>query len=172
MASNLNLDAGGTRANLVIVPVSPSGEISLFTQRGAHLVADVAGWFTDESAPDTIHGLFVPISPRRMLDTRISRDAPGPGATVTRSIGATAVVPVGIASAVVANVTATDSRSAGFVTAVAAGAGLPEVSNLNLPGPGWTVPNLAVIGLGDEAVSLYSQSGTELILDVTGWFVA
>ena len=41
--SNLNLTAGETRANLVVVPVGAGGAVSLFTMGGADLIADVAG---------------------------------------------------------------------------------------------------------------------------------
>ena len=46
VASNLNVEAAGqTIANNVIVPVNQStGEVSLFTQSGGHLIADVAAW--------------------------------------------------------------------------------------------------------------------------------
>ena len=51
VASNLNLVAAETRPNLVVVPVGSGGDVSFFTQRGTHLLADVAGWFTDDTAP-------------------------------------------------------------------------------------------------------------------------
>ena len=44
--SNVNLNAGTTRANLVIVPVDNTGLISIKNKNGhIHLVADVSGWF-------------------------------------------------------------------------------------------------------------------------------
>ena len=44
--SNVNLGAGTTRANLVIVPVDNTGVISIKNNNGhLHLVADVSGWF-------------------------------------------------------------------------------------------------------------------------------
>ena len=43
--SNVNLDAGTTRANLVIVPVDNTGVITIKNKNGhLHLVADVSGW--------------------------------------------------------------------------------------------------------------------------------
>ena len=71
VVSNLNLVAGETRANLVVVPIGAGGSVSLFTSGGADLIADVAGWFTDATAPSASAGLFVPITP-----TRVSRHAP------------------------------------------------------------------------------------------------
>lgn len=40
-ASNLNYNAGGTIANLVLVPLSSDGQISVFTQSEIHLLVDV-----------------------------------------------------------------------------------------------------------------------------------
>jgi hypothetical protein len=45
-ASNLNFVAGSTVPNLVVVPVSASGEVCVFTAESAtHLIADLNGWF-------------------------------------------------------------------------------------------------------------------------------
>ena len=46
-ASNLNFSAGETVPNLVTVKLSGDGTVCFFTQRTAHLIADVAGYFTD-----------------------------------------------------------------------------------------------------------------------------
>ena len=37
-------DAGETVANMAIVPIGADGKVVLFSQSGAHLVVDVAGW--------------------------------------------------------------------------------------------------------------------------------
>ncbi len=44
-ASNLNLPAGDTRPNLVIVKVGAGGKVSFYNDAGTiDLIADVAGW--------------------------------------------------------------------------------------------------------------------------------
>ncbi|MGE0879367.1 MAG: choice-of-anchor D domain-containing protein [Acidimicrobiia bacterium] len=48
-ASNVNLVAGGTSSNLVIVKLGAGGKACLFTYAGAHLVADVVGYFPSPS---------------------------------------------------------------------------------------------------------------------------
>ena len=46
-ASNLNITAGQTRANLVIAKVGADGAVALFNSAGTvHLLADVVGYFT------------------------------------------------------------------------------------------------------------------------------
>ena len=44
-SSSLNLLAGETRPNLVVSQVGAGGEVCIFTERGTHLLADLAGWF-------------------------------------------------------------------------------------------------------------------------------
>ena len=47
LASNLNVHAGQTRANLVIAKVGADGAVALFNSNGSvHLVVDVVGYFT------------------------------------------------------------------------------------------------------------------------------
>jgi hypothetical protein len=171
VVSNLNLITGETRANLVVVPVGTDGRVSLFTSGGTDLIADVAGWFTDATAPNDSVGLFVPITPTRVLDTR--QESAPPTASVsslTRLIGATTVVPPASTTAIAANVTVTQSTGAGFVTAWPAHTALPLVSNLNTTHAGQTIPNAVVVPLGLDELSLYTQSGAHLIIDVNGWY--
>jgi hypothetical protein len=42
----LNLDRGETAPNLVVAPVGVGGKVCVFTQSGAHLLADLSGYFT------------------------------------------------------------------------------------------------------------------------------
>ncbi|MCB1250037.1 MAG: CocE/NonD family hydrolase [Acidimicrobiales bacterium] len=50
-ASNLNLDQGGTRPNLVITGIGVGGKVCLYTHEGADLIADVVGWYPAPVAP-------------------------------------------------------------------------------------------------------------------------
>src|SRR5207344_1040703 len=74
VASNLNLSLGQTRPNQAIVPLDPSGQLTLYNNAGAtDLIADVEGWY------DATPGLrFVPKTPTRILDTRIGNGGSGP----------------------------------------------------------------------------------------------
>ena len=84
--SNLNLVPGQTTPNLAVVPVGPDGSITVFSQRGTHVVVDVFGYFTNQTADPSSDGLFVPLSPSRLLDTR--RDGkPGAGGDVAIARG-------------------------------------------------------------------------------------
>ena len=46
LASDLNYAAGETRANLVVVQLPANGKVGLFTSNQAHVIFDVAGYFT------------------------------------------------------------------------------------------------------------------------------
>jgi hypothetical protein len=62
VASNINLDAAGqTRPNLVTVQPASDGSISLYTSGGAHLLADVAGYYT--FAANARAGRMFPLPP-------------------------------------------------------------------------------------------------------------
>jgi len=177
-ASNLNLERPDqTIPNLVMVPVGEGGRVLLSTQSGTHLLADVAGWFTDDAAPPGAAGLFVPVTPARVLDTREGNGAPpgplAPDATLDLVLAARGGLPAGGLGAVVLNVTATEAAAPGFVTAWPTGLPRPLASNLNLERPGQTIPNAAVVpvGAGGGSVSFYSQAGTHLVADTAGWFL-
>ena len=116
------------------MPLGPDGGIQLYTQSGTHLVVDVAGWFTDASAPERRSGLFVPVSLNRVMDTRFGL-RPAAGQTVTLSLAGAGGIPAGVA-AVVANVTATKANDAGYVTVYPNGDAAPLASNLNVGQPG------------------------------------
>jgi hypothetical protein len=173
VVSNLNVVAGETRANLVIVPLGHDGQVSLFTQRGTHLVADVTGWFTDSTAPIDTIGRFVPVTPTRVLDTRRLTTTAYPSPTASnRTVGGGSVIPIGAASAVALNATTVGSITPGFVTLWPGATPQPVVSNLNVSVAGEPVPNAVIVRLGNEGFDFYLQGGGHLIADVGGWFTA
>jgi len=45
--SNLNFDGGTSAANLASVRLSATGTLCLSANVGTHLVADIAGWYTN-----------------------------------------------------------------------------------------------------------------------------
>ena len=63
-ASNLNVVAGQTVPNMVIVPLGVNGQISIFSSVTVDLLVDVLGWFPADSS---FNGLY----PARLMDTRI-----------------------------------------------------------------------------------------------------
>src|SRR5262249_39822442 len=152
--------------------------LSVYALKSLDLIADVLGYFTDASAPDSDQGLFVPVNPNRILDTRA---VPQRGGLHTNEVVGTyradlqvagrGGVPDSGVGAVIANVTATNARTPGFVTIYPAATNQPAASNLNVDHVGQTVPNLAVARVGYEGrVSMYSLTDIDLLFDVAGWF--
>ena len=170
-SSNLNVIARQTVANLVVVPVGDAGAVDLYSSGGTHLLADVAGWFTDDTPSPSSTGLFVPVPPQRLLDTR-EGTKPSDGGQVPLAPLGRAGVPTSGVSSVVLNVTATSPVAGGFVQVLPTGqAALGSSSNLNLERTGQTVANAAIATLGDGgSVTLYTLRSTHLLADVAGWF--
>jgi hypothetical protein len=163
-ASFMNPDGSGDpRAAQLIVPVSPAG-LTIAATSGGHVIADLVGWFTGPSAPASDEGLFVPTAPTRLLDTR--REAPRLWRGGTREL----VVAIPDAAAVVTNVTITRSDDAGFVTAYPAGTDLPATSSVNATTRDDSVPNLAITRVAERGTAYFSDRGTDLIVDITGYF--
>jgi hypothetical protein len=173
LASNLNYIAGQTVPNLVQVAVGTGGRVEAFNALGAvHVVVDVAGWVAEAAEAGTA-GLFKPLPPARVLDTRIGQGGAvvGAGQTIDVQVAGAGGVPATGASAVALNLTVTDPTAASYVTAYPTGQPQPLASNLNFA-PGDTVPNRVIVRLGEAGkVSLFNHSGSaQLIADVAGWY--
>jgi hypothetical protein len=172
-ASNLNLRAGETRPNLVVVGVSPQGTIKLFNLLGTtQLVVDVVARFRGTTALDAnpagrILSLDAPV---RLVDTRIDPGVPaGPGTRSWSFATLEASMPAGVTvQGMVLNATATEATASTFLTLYPGGSSLPMASNLNVT-PGQNVPNLAVASLSpSETLDVYNLTGNvHYLFDVT-----
>ncbi|MGZ4718530.1 MAG: S8 family serine peptidase, partial [Acidimicrobiales bacterium] len=187
IASNLNWSPGTTIANLVTVKVGAGGQVSFFNAAGStNVIADVVGWYDTDAAAAVAGGtLYNPTNPTRVLESR-----PLPGniggystpwsAGLTRTLdvtgSSTGVVPPD-ATAVVLNVTVTDTTTAGFLTVFPADVTtVPTASNLNWS-PGKTIPNLVTVKLGTGAagtlgrIKIFNAAGNaNVIADVVGYY--
>ena len=65
-ASNVNFASGSTVANGVVAPIGSDGSVCVASSADAHLLVDVAGWFTGGDSG------FVGNVPLRLVDTRNS----------------------------------------------------------------------------------------------------
>lgn len=170
-ASNLNYSTGQTVSNLVTAPVGADGKVTLFNRSPgtAHLIVDVAGFYLEGAVSQP--GAFQPMAPTRFLDTR-TRNAVGPGSAVSFQAAGVHGIP-STAAAVVFNLTASEAKSFGFVTAYPSGTKRPTSSSLNYL-KDQTVPNLVTVPVGaDGKVSLFNQSSgsVQLLADVAGYFL-
>lgn len=169
--SNLNIEANETRPNLVVVPVGLNGKVSIYSLSGAHLVADVFGWFTDESAVTSSGGLFVPLNPTRILDTRDRASSPLPAGTVlSMRVAGTTLVPPNAAAAVVLNMTVTQSGGPGFLTVTPSAIGTRSVSNLNYMRPSQTIANASIVPVNVDSLDIFTLAATHVVADIAGWY--
>jgi hypothetical protein len=167
-ASNVNYPAGRPVPNAVTVPLSDRGSVCIFSERRAQVIVDVFGSFGPSGAS------FLPLDPVRLLDTRSGIGAPAgavtAGADVAVQITGRGGVPHG-ATAVVLNLTATDTPTGGYVSAFACSTSPPpgaETSNVNLL-VGQTVPNAVTVPLdGEGRMCLRASGPMQLIADVAG----
>ena len=176
LASNLNWTPGATVANLVEVRLGTGGALNFFNAAGqAQLVADLAGWVTSPSATPGAAGLYDPLVPARLLDTRdgtgAARGAVNGGYSVNLQVTGRGGVPATGVAAVVLNVTATDVSLPTYVTVWPEGTGRPLSSNLN-PAAGQTVANRVIVRVGTGGrVDLFNAAGAaNLVADVNGWY--
>ncbi len=122
-------------------------------------------------------GAFVPLSPSRVLDSRVGIGYSGAvsgGGTIGLQITGRSGVPASGVAAVVLNTTVTDTRTAGFITVFPSDAARPVASNLAFAS-GQTVANLVTVKVGaDGKVNLFNASNqpVSLVADVAGYFVA
>ncbi len=173
VVSNLNWTAGETIPNAVTVKVGTNGQVDLF-QSGpgtAQVVVDVAGYFVDGTV--TQAGGFTSLAPSRILDTRTQGGPVGWGQARDLVILGAGGVPADNVSAVVLNVTVTDTTASGFLTVFPSGTDRPNASNLNWSA-GVTIPNLVTVKVGSNgSVSLF-QSGpgtAQVVVDVAGYYL-
>ena len=172
LASSMNADAPGvTIANLVTVPIGTGGTVDVFSQMQTDLVADVQGYYTPASTAQA--GLFTPLGPTRLLDTREPSSSHfGPlvaGEQIDLAVGAIAGLPSDAIAAAL-KVTVTDSTTSGFWTVFPTGDPLPTASNLNVVGSGSTIANQVLARLNNGSISVFSQAGGDLVIDIVGWF--
>jgi hypothetical protein len=170
LVSNLNLDPGSTRANLVTVAIGNLGRVRLRNGGGsAHVLADLAGWYAPSAGSS-----FRAVDPVRLLDTR--RGAPvGPGGLVDLRVGGTGPVPAD-ATAVALTVTAVGATADTDVRVYPGGAdpaAVPQVSNVNAPSDA-PVPNLVLVRVGDDGtVRLRNARGrVHVLADLAGYYSA
>lgn len=164
-SSVLNYTRGQTTSNLADLPVCDGGYVSLYNSAGdVSLIADLQGYYSTSTGDP-----FVPVTPRRFLDTR-STNSGGPylHANETRNVktwltqGTSALL----------NITGTGSSANTWLSAFGSGS-VPTTSNLDLT-PGETRPVLAVVpfvGKSSTYFHLYNKAGdVNVLADLDGYF--
>jgi hypothetical protein len=178
-ASNLNVNAPGeTIANQVYVGLD-NMSFAVYTRTRLDLIVDIVGYYTGSTAPSSPYGLFVPITPHRMLDTRnpspasgFTRGALRQSETARLDVVGRGGVPARGVLAVASNITMTESGGPGHIRVWANGGIFPDTSAVNTSARGQTVANHAVAEVGSSGVNMYTPTSTHAIFDVTGYWTA
>jgi hypothetical protein len=170
-ASNVNVVAGQTLANLAMVKIGADGRIAIRNDAGAiDVIADVVGYF------DATGDLFHSLAPRRVLDSRLATGgwsaplvAGTPRVLTVKGLNGVRVD----AHAFLAHATVTGTTADSYLTVHPTGAPQPEASTSNFVA-GATVPNLVVskVGTGGQVSFATATGTTHVLLDVVGYFAA
>jgi hypothetical protein len=170
-SSNLNFVADDIAPNLVIVPIGPDGAVTLYAHGATHLVVDVIGYFTGSNAPTSAAGLYVPFTPRRVIDTR-DRNEPLPiqGQRDVDLAALLGVAPSAMAAAFM-NVTLVDSLQAGYLQVFPTGLSTPGASSsVNVTAAGQIRPTAVITAHNGGKVSVFDHAGGHFIFDAAGYF--
>jgi hypothetical protein len=173
VVSNLNWTTGSTIPNAVTVKVGTGGSIDLY-QSGpgtAQVIVDVAGYYVGGTATEP--GAFSSVTPSRILDTRTTGGKLTSAETRDLQVLGQGGVPASNISAVVLNVTVTETTAGGYLTLYPSGTSRPLASNLNWDA-GRTIPNLVVVKVGTGGKVSIFQSGVgtaQVVVDVAGYYL-
>jgi hypothetical protein len=198
-ASNLNFAAHTVIANLVTVTLgthSGNGWVTIYNSLGSvNVLVDVEGYFLPEPGSDA-QGLFHPIAPVRVCDTRTPSPTPicsahgalGQEQSMLIDFSTTGggMVPSdGTAAAVVVNLTGVADSTFTYLTL------FPPVNGLCPYGPGHSPPsstinlsagavqaNRVMVALGpgtsggpNDAICVYNAQGSiNVVIDANGWY--
>jgi hypothetical protein len=168
VVSSVNVMAGTSVTNSVDVAVGPTGDVCFFLSRPMHLAVDLAGWYGPSASTE-----FRAVTPFRLADTRSGNGWMGSFArNAGRRIDVAGVggLPVTGVRAVVAQFTAVDAPTAGFVTVHPCLGRAPQLSMLRYPAAAnmAAMVNTTLSADGDWCV--VTNASTHLVVDVTGWF--
>jgi hypothetical protein len=175
LASALNFSPGPPSGNLVEVAVSPLGTVTLYNDSGSvDAIGDMQGYVS--TTGDGKAGLYTPVVPARVLDTRpgtaLGGTTIGANSSIDVQITGTGGIPATGVAAVVLNLTAANATSGSYMTAFATGSARPmNVSSLNFAA-GQVIGNRVIVPVGTAGkITIYNNAGTaDAIGDVNGWF--
>lgn len=181
--SNLNYAVGDTRAGAAIVKLGPNAvntpSIDVFSHGDTQVYVDVTGYITGDGDVVSDVGLFVPIDPFRVMDTRRARDVALTGKSRlwprwsrvfelpngTNGFGLRSQM-----SGVAMNATIVGAMNYGFVTVLPAQTYIDDVSNLNVTRIGHVVANHVTSQASLKGIEMFCLCGGDLLADIAGWY--
>jgi hypothetical protein len=170
--STLNSADGTVLANAAIVPAGSSGAINAFASNDTDLVIDINGYF---AAPGASSLQFYPLTPCRVIDTRLPAGALGGpflagGATRSFPVRSSSCGIPAAAAAYSLNTTVVPRGTLGYLSVWPVGQAQPVVSTLNSL-DGTVLANAAIVPAGTNgSVNFYASNDTDLVVDINGYF--
>ena len=171
-ASHLNYRPGHVVANSTVVPLSPTGELCIYSHASSHYVLDVNGYVPGSTPLTTIApARYADSRPQDTFDGRFSDVGPIAGGTEWEiQIGGRGEVPANAVAAVI-NLTMVGPAANGHATIHPCDE-RPTASHVNY-GPGQVVPNGAIARLSDSgSICVYTFSTSHVLVDVAGYVAA
>ena len=173
LASTLNSIDGRIKAVAAIVPAGSGGAICNFATNDTDLVIDINGYFVSATDPAAL--AFFPVTPCRLVDTRLAAGplgGPSLSANTPRSLpllSSPCNLPA-TAQAYSLNFTAVPKGPLGFLTVWPFGQSQPFVSTLNAP-TGTVTANAAIVPAGTNGdISVFVTNDSDMVIDVNGYF--
>ncbi len=169
-SDGIHLNLAGANGLATFIKNALDAEPNIGRCRAANALTGTVGSGTAPASLPTTSSGFVPLVPKRVLDTRdpaLGGASGMLGAGRTVSIDVSKLVPAD-ADAAVFSVTATAGCVAGYLTVFACGA-QPPTSNLNYE-VGRTTAGLAITSLTNGKACIFASTSTDLIVDVMGAF--
>lgn len=126
---------------------------------------------TVAAVPLVANGGYVPVTPTRLTDTRLSFQSLGAGQRADISVLGKAGIPSSGVTAVVLNVTAVNAVTDTHLRIWPAGTAMPNASSVNTDARR-TQAAMVTVGVGGEGkISVYNAAGTlHYIVDVLGYY--
>ena len=167
LVSSLNFTPGVNVANLVTVPLSSAGGVSIYNSAGStNVVVDAEGYYTSTPSING-SGLYNAISPVRALGTLQHGATVAANTSVPVTVTGTLIGVPATATAVVANVTAAFGTASSFLTVYPAGVTMPTASNLNFVADQVVASFIeAHVALGIAANKILRTDGGRKLLDL------
>ena len=174
--STLNVRRNQNRAIGAMVKLGSDAQgrpgFNVLVKNGSHILVDIDGFITGPSANRSSGGLFVPLDPVRLMDTRKGQKGKKrlwPGWTRSFDLPSNIRSEAGIA---VLNMTAARTMGGGFfsVNAAQTRRGVPSTSSINVGGVNDTVANHVVSQASSTGLEVFSSNGGDVIADLVGYF--
>ena len=147
------------------------GRVRLRSNVTSRVALDLVGWFTGPSAPVSADGLYVATAPTRLLDTTTTLNPLGAGVALhERWAVENSLAAFSAASAVDVRIGMHAAHGAGSVAVYASGRGAPTYGQVHAPLAGAVDVAHATVRAATRGVAAYSSGGTDLTLDVVGWY--